>query len=32
MDNKETKKIVKAAYGKIAKEKNSCGCQCGCKD
>jgi ubiquinone/menaquinone biosynthesis C-methylase UbiE len=32
MKNEETKKIVKAAYGKIAKEKQGCGCQCGCKD
>jgi len=32
MDNKDTKEIVKEAYGKIAKENNSCGCQCGCKD
>jgi len=32
MDNKETKKIVKEAYGKIAKENNTCGCQCGCKE
>ncbi|MFH1182703.1 MAG: arsenite methyltransferase [Candidatus Moraniibacteriota bacterium] len=32
MKNEETKKIVKDAYGKIAKEPRSCGCQCGCKD
>jgi len=32
MDDKETKKIVKEAYGKIAKENNACGCQCGCKN
>jgi arsenite methyltransferase len=31
MKNEETKKIVKAAYSKIAKEKKSC-CQCGCED
>lgn len=32
MKNEDTKKIVKEAYGKIAKEKRSCGCQCGCAD
>jgi len=32
MQNKDTKKIVKEAYSKIAKENNACGCQCGCKD
>lgn len=32
MDNRETKKIVKEAYGKIVRENNSCGCQCGCKN
>jgi len=32
MKNEKTKKIVKEAYGKIAKENNSCGCQCGCKN
>lgn len=29
---KDTKKIVKEAYGKIAKEKPTCGCHCGCAD
>lgn len=32
MKNEDTKKIVKEAYGKIAKTPQSCGCQCDCKD
>lgn len=32
MKNNETKKIVKDAYAKIARENSSCGCQCGCKE
>lgn len=30
MKDKQTKKIVRDAYGKIARENNTCGCQCGC--
>lgn len=30
MRDEKTKKIVKEAYSKIAREKQTCGCQCGC--
>ena len=32
MNDKIIKKIVKDAYGKIARENQGCGCQCGCKE